>query len=165
MTTVQKLLKEMQEEANTTRKMLAIVPTDKMDWQPHAKSMTVRALATHIAELPSWVNMTLDTSELDFATTPYNPKKLEDNAELMAYFETTLADANERLSKATDADLLPNWVLRNGDTILADRTKEEVLRMTYCQVVHHRAQMGVFLRMLNIPIPGSYGPSADEHFS
>jgi len=165
MTTVQKLLKEMQEEANTTRKMLAIVPTDKMDWQPHPKSMTVRALATHIAELPSWVNMTLDTSELDFAATPYNPKKLNDNAELMAYFESTLADANARLSKAADADLLPNWVLRNGDIILADRTKEEVLRMTYCQVVHHRAQLGVFLRLLNIPIPGSYGPSADEHFS
>ena len=155
-------LKELAAEATTTRKMLSRVPNDTFDWQPHPKSMTIRRLATHIAELPTWINMTLNTSELDFLSNPYQPVPINTNAELLNYFEKSLAEAKAQLQAASDADLQPNWTLRNGDTILMVSTKAEVIRMTFSQIVHHRAQLGVYLRLLNIPIPGSYGPSADE---
>jgi uncharacterized damage-inducible protein DinB len=160
---IQQLVKEMEQEANTTRKMLSLIPDDKFDWKPHKKSMTIRQLATHIAELPGWVNMVLSTTELDFAKNPYEPQPINKTKELLAYFEKTLAEAKAQLSKAKEEDLLPDWTLRNGDQIYSVSSKAEVIRMAYCQIVHHRAQLGVFLRLLDVPIPGSYGPSADDH--
>lgn len=158
------LLKEMDQEAQTTRKMLGRVPDDKYDWKPHEKSMTIRQLATHIAELPSWVSMTLTTSELDFARNPYQPVVINSTAELLDYFERCLADGKAHLEKATEEQLLEKWTLREGDRIYSVSSRGEVIRMAFSQIVHHRAQLGVFLRLLNIPIPGSYGPSADESF-
>lgn len=162
MSQIQSLLAEMEQEAQTTRKMLSRVPDDKYDWKPHEKSMSIRTLTTHIAELPTWVSLTLNTSELDFATGEYKPKQISNTAELVQYFEECLADGRERLSKATDEDLLPDWTMRNGAEIYDVSPKGKVIRMSYCQIVHHRAQLGVYLRLLNVPIPGSYGPSADE---
>lgn len=157
------LLNEMEQEAQTTRKMLQRVPDDKLKWKAHEKSMSLERLTAHIAELPGWVNMTLDTAELDFASNPYSPKPISNNQELLHYFDETLAAAKARLQTATEADLLLPWTLRNGEQILSKRSKAEVIRMTYCQIVHHRAQLGVYLRLLNVAIPGSYGPSADEN--
>jgi uncharacterized damage-inducible protein DinB len=162
MNQIQQLVKEMEQEANTTRKMLAIIPTDKFDWKPHEKSMSIKKLATHIAELPGWVTMALKTKELDFANNPYKQEEINNTPDLLKYFEKTLADGKTHLEKATEADLLPDWTLRNGDTVLSLSSKGEVIRMAYSQIVHHRAQLGVYLRLLNIPIPGSYGPSADD---
>lgn len=162
MNIIKSLLKEMEQEANTTRKMLQRIPDDQYDWKPHAKSMTIRSLATHIAELPTWVTMVLNTSELDFASAPYEPHVINNTAELIEYFEKCLAEGKAGLEKATEADLEPNWTLRNGEEIYSVSTKAEFIRLTYCQIVHHRAQMGVYLRLLDIPIPGSYGPSADD---
>ncbi len=162
MSTIQMLLKEMENEAATTRKMLERVPDDKFNWKPHEKSMTIEHLTTHIAELPTWVSMVLDTSELDFAASPYKRKNISTTRDLLNLFEESLADGKEHLSRATEKQLEPNWTLRNGDQVYSVNTKAEVIRMTFCQIVHHRAQLGVFLRLLNIPIPGSYGPSADE---
>ncbi|MGA0555334.1 DinB family protein [Larkinella sp. VNQ87] len=156
------LLKEMDQEANTTRKMLSRIPDDQFDWQPHPKSMTLRALATHIAELPSWVSLALTTDELDFATTPYQPKEINNTRQLLDYFEQSLAEGHAELAKANDEDFEGRWVLRDGEQILSDTSKGEMVRIAYSQTVHHRAQLGVYLRLLNIPIPGSYGPSADE---
>jgi uncharacterized damage-inducible protein DinB len=156
------LLKEMEQEAQTTRKMLERVPNDKYDWQPHEKSMTVRRLATHIAELPSWVTMALTTNELDFANNPYQPVEINNTEELLAYFERSFADGKAHLAKATEEELSRTWTLRNGEQVYNVSTKGEIIRIAFSQTVHHRAQLGVFLRLLNIPIPGSYGPSADE---
>jgi uncharacterized damage-inducible protein DinB len=156
------LLKEMDHEAATTRKMLERVPNDRYDWKPHERSMTIHRLATHIAELPSWVGMALTTSELDFANNPYEPPVIGNTADLLAYFEKSYAEGRAHLEKATEKDLEPDWTLRNGDTIYSVESKGDVIRMSYSQIIHHRAQLGVFLRLLNIPIPGSYGPSADE---
>ena len=80
----------------------------------------------------------------------------------MNLFEESLAAGRSRLARATEKDLEPDWTLRNGDQVYSVNSKADVIRMTYCQIVHHRAQLGVYLRLLNIPIPGSYGPSADE---
>jgi uncharacterized damage-inducible protein DinB len=162
MSTIQMLLKELDQEAATTRKMLERIPTDRFDWQPHQKSMTLRRLATHVAELPSWVAMVVTTEELDFAINPYSPVSVSNTGELLDYFENSLADGRDHLLNTTEEKLLENWTLRDGDQVYQVATKGEIIRMAYCQIVHHRAQLGVFLRLLDIPIPGSYGPSADE---
>jgi len=157
METIPMLLKEMEHEASTTRKMLERVPQDKYDWQPHEKSMTVTKLATHLAELPGWVKLTFETNELDFAKGDYKPVTINDNAELMDYFEKSYADGKSSLSSATEEDLALPWTLRNADTILQTYTKAEVVRMAFCQIVHHRAQLGVYLRLLNIPFRAAMG--------
>lgn len=159
---IQMFLSELEEEAQTTRKMLARVPNDKYDWQPHPKSMSVRRLAAHIAELPGWISMTLTTSELDFATNPYVDKAINNTADLLDYFERTLVDGRAHLVKATEEQMYEPWTLRNGAQIYSTRDKWQVIRMTMNQITHHRAQLGVFLRLLDVPIPGSYGPSYDE---
>ncbi len=159
---IELLLKELDQEAQTTRKMLERVPMEKLDWQPHPKSMTLKRLATHVAELPSWIHMTLTTSELDFASNPYNPVEIKSNQELLDYFEKSLEQGKCELQKATEQQLQENWTLRNGEEVYSTSSKYEVIRMSLSQIIHHRAQLGVYLRLLNIPIPGSYGPSADE---
>jgi uncharacterized damage-inducible protein DinB len=159
---VKVFLKELEQEAQTTRKFLTLVPDDKFDWQPHAKSMTMISLATHIAEMPSFITMALTSEGIDFAATPYEPHPIKGNAELMQFFETCLADGRSHLEQATEEDLLPSWTMRNGEVIYGTSSKAEVIRMALSQIIHHRAQLGVYLRLLDIPIPGSYGPSADE---
>jgi len=162
MDTIKMFSKELEQEAQTTRKMLERVPNDKYDWQPHPKSMTIKRLATHIAELPGWVTMALTTDELDFANNPYQPVNINNTNELLAYFEESLANGRASLAQATEEPLTQPWTLRNGDEIYSTSPKHEVIRMAFSQIIHHRAQLGVYLRLLNIPIPGSYGPSADE---
>lgn len=164
MSFVQQFSKEFEQEALTTRKMLAIVPNDKYDWKPHEKSMSIKQLATHIGELPSWIKMTMTTDELDFAANPYSPAQINNNKELMAYFENNLKEGREYLKDEYEEVIDKSWTLRNGETIYDVTPKKDVLRMSLSQIIHHRAQLGVYLRLLNIPIPGSYGPSADEGF-
>jgi uncharacterized damage-inducible protein DinB len=163
MSLIQFFLKQFDDEAITTRKMLSIIPDDKYDWQPHKKSMMIRSLATHIAELPTWIPMILNTSELDFASSPYNPKAINNTSELINYFETCLQDGRSALETAKEEQLFESWTLRNGKDIYSTSPKVEVLRMVFSQIIHHRAQLGVYLRLLDVPIPGSYGPSADDH--
>jgi uncharacterized damage-inducible protein DinB len=155
-------LTEMEQEAKTTRKMLERIPDDKYDWKPHEKSMTIRQLASHIANLPTWVTMALTTDGLDFAANPYKEDVINTTTELMNYMGTCLADGKSQLVPENEAILNEPWTLRNGDQIFFVSPRHEVVRTTFCQIVHHRAQLGVFLRLLDIPIPGSYGPSADE---
>ncbi|HEX8357022.1 MAG TPA: DinB family protein [Segetibacter sp.] len=159
---IQLLLKEIEEEAQTTRKMLARVPADKFDWKPHEKSMSMKQLTVHIAELPSWVSMALTTEGLDFAAFAYEPAPVENTEQLLALFETSFEKGKETLAQASEEDLLPGWTLRSGEQIHSVMTKYEVIRHSLAQTIHHRAQLGVYLRLLNIAIPGSYGPSADE---
>jgi uncharacterized damage-inducible protein DinB len=161
MTFIDYFRKQFIEEGTTTRKMLSRVPQDQFGYQPHPKSMGMKRLATHIADLPGWVHMTFTTDEIDFAK-PYEQPSINSHDDLMNYFETrynaglsTLVPENEKL-------LDKPWTLRNGDTIYSSDPKIEIIRMSLSQQIHHRAQLGVYLRLLNVPIPGSYGPSADE---
>ncbi|TKC60981.1 DinB family protein [Pedobacter hiemivivus] len=162
MSRIKMFLKEMEEAAVTTRKMLERIPNDKFDWQPHPKSMTVKRLATHIAELPSWVPMALTTDELDFAANPYQQEDVNTTDELLAYFERSLQDGRSHLTEKYEEVLDQDWTLRNGKQVYSVEPKADVIRMSLNQIVHHRAQLGVYLRLMDIPIPGSYGPSADE---
>ena len=159
---IQIFLKELQQEANTTRKMLSIVPDDKFQWKPHEKSMSIQQLSTHIAELPGWVAMTLNTSELDFAVNGYTPLNITSAAKVLESFEKSVTEGKTALEAAKEEQLDEPWTMRNGETIYSTSPKSEVIRMALNQTVHHRAQLGVYLRLLNVPIPGSYGPSADD---
>lgn len=165
MTIISLFLKELEAEALTTRKMLSRVPTDKLDWRPHPKSMDIRSLAGHIAELPTWITLVFTTDELDFGAMPYNPPKIDSTEDLLALFEKSLEDGRTQLLESNAPLLDKIWTLRTGDMIHSADRKVDVIRMAMSQIIHHRAQLGVNLRLLDIPIPGSYGPSADEqHF-
>jgi uncharacterized damage-inducible protein DinB len=155
-------LKELNKEAITTRKMLSIIPNDKYDWKPHPKSMTIRQLATHIAELPTWIGMALNTDGLDFATMEYKPTEINDTKSLLELFEKSLQDGQYQLTNGKEESLDQPWTLRNGAQIYSSDPRADVIRMALSQIIHHRAQLGVYLRLLDIPIPGSYGPSADD---
>ncbi|WAC41425.1 DinB family protein [Pedobacter sp. SL55] len=156
------LQNELNQEAVTTRKFLALVPFDKPDYAPHEKSMKLIALATHIADLASWPKLGVETDELDFATAPYNPAQVHDNEQLIALFDKGIAESLTSLAEVEEAFLEKPWVLRTGNQIHIATTKYGLIRVSLNQITHHRAQLGVYLRLLNIPIPGSYGPSADE---
>ncbi|MGJ7031241.1 DinB family protein [Niabella hirudinis] len=165
MTRLAILKKDFDNEMVTTRKFLNIVPEDKWDWKPHPKSMSLMQLTTHIAELPGWPAMTFETSELDFAAFPYQPTVVKDRKELLEIFEREVAKSEKYLNDPENEKKLDDaWTLREGDKIYGVNPKLDVIRMSINQTIHHRAQLGVFLRLLDVPIPGSYGPSADESF-
>jgi uncharacterized damage-inducible protein DinB len=149
-------------EGEITRKMLSRIPDGQWDYKPHAKSMDLKRLAVHLADLPGWIHFTFTTDGIDFAQ-PYEQPEVNTTAELMAYFEQRYADGLSTLVPENEQLLDKPWVLRNGDTVYSSDPKIEVLRMSFSQQIHHRAQLGVYLRLLEIPIPGSYGPSADEN--
>lgn len=157
------LIAELQMEAASTRKILERVPIDQHDWVPHHKSMKLGRLASHVAELPGWITMIMNTSELDFAK--YNSKhaKLGSNDELLAILDQHVNKALATLDDSTDADFDKMWTMKNGEHVYFTLPKKIVLRtLAYNHLYHHRGQLSVYLRLLDIPIPGMYGPSADE---
>jgi uncharacterized damage-inducible protein DinB len=162
MTFIEFFKQQFIDEATTTRKMLARVPEDQFAYKPHPKSMDMKRLATHIADLPGWISMTFNTDEIDFAQ-PYEQPVISSQADLLSYFERRYMEGLTTLIPENEKQLDKPWTLRNGDIIYATNPKIEVLRMSLSQQIHHRAQLGVYLRLLDIPIPGSYGPSADEN--
>ena len=154
---------EMEHEVANTRKMLERIPEAQYGYKPHEKSTSLISLATHVAEMFSWVAPTLATAELDFATTPYNPPVVNNNAELLALLDKTFAEAKEALAKTDNAVFMEMWTMRNGETVFFTLPKAAVVRsMVFSHHYHHRGQISVYLRLLNVPIPGMYGPSADE---
>jgi uncharacterized damage-inducible protein DinB len=157
------LLTELKHEAATTRKILALVPADQIAYKPHEKSMLLHSLAVHVAELPTWVGVTLTQDELDF-TKPYPPTpKFSTTEALLSRFDKNILDATKVLEQVKDETFLQNWTMRHGEKIFFTMPKGAVLRnMVFNHSVHHRAQLGVYLRLLNIPLPKSYGPTADD---
>lgn len=162
-----KLLTEFDEEFATTRKFLALVPDDKLTWKPHAKSMELGRLAWHIANFPDWCRETckqdvLKMTEADGAKASgeWKDKKRGD---MLQRFDHDLPEARNLLAKASDGDMARHWKMEWAGQVIIDGPRDEVLRKWVMNhMVHHRAQLGVYLRMNDIAIPGSYGPSADE---
>ncbi len=156
-------LAELRYESGMTKKILERVPFDKKEWKPHEKSMTIGRLATHIAELPHWVNDIVGSDEYDFAGRPYNPRTAMNPEELTAIFQKSLDTAINALENTSDEVLNGSFKLRQGDFVIFELPKKVAIRnMTMNHIVHHRGQLSVYLRLLNIPVPGIYGPSADE---
>lgn len=162
MTFIDFFKQQFTEEGATTRKMLSRVPEDKWDYKPHEKSMSMKQLTEHLADLPSWVSLIIKTDELDFEK-PYDHPRVNNTAELIAAFDKRYNEGLAALTPEAEAVLNKPWTLRSGSKIFSTDPKIDVIRMALSQQIHHRAQLGVYLRLLNIPIPGSYGPSADEN--
>ena len=163
MTLGQMLAGELQHEAVSTRKMLERLPSDKMDWQPHAKSMKLGRLAAHIVEMVTWANETLTKDELDFATAGYVPKDYTSGAELAADLDKNVASALAVLQNTPNETMGTEWCLRNGAQVYFKMPKGVVMRsFVMNHIIHHRGQLAVYLRLLDIPVPSIYGPSADE---
>jgi uncharacterized damage-inducible protein DinB len=157
------LIAELQQEATTTRTVLERIPEDKFEWQPHEKSMTFGRLGVHVAEMFAWTQTTLETPELDFSKTPFEPYEPKTTAELLEFFDKCVKEALTSLENATDSTFMEEWTMRNGEEIYFTMPKIQVLR-TFCMnhIYHHRGQLSVYLRLNDIPVPSIYGPSADE---
>jgi len=156
------LIKEFENEAKTTRKFLDLVPEEKFDWKPHEKSMSLKRLSVHIAELASWPDMVIKTEGLDFAESDYKPTPVENAEELKDLLEESYEKGLKAFQSTDEQILNKTWTMRNGKQVISENTKYEMIRHSFSQTIHHRAQLGVYLRLLDIPIPGSYGPSADD---
>ncbi|MCL5289398.1 MAG: DinB family protein [Acidobacteria bacterium] len=160
------LLPEFDQEMKNTRKTLERVPEDKFGWKPHEKSWAMGGLATHIANLPSWIVLAINQDSLDLAPggVPTRPMQaVKSRQELLAMFDKNTAAARAAIAGASDAHLMTLWsLLRNGQTLMTV-PKIAVLRsFVMNHGIHHRAQLGVYLRLNDVPVPAIYGPSADE---
>jgi uncharacterized damage-inducible protein DinB len=156
------LLPEFDNEMNNTRKMLARIPEDKFSWQPHAKSFTLHKLSVHVATLPSWLTTTLTTDHLD-VTVPFDRMPIESRKAVQDLFEKSAAEARTSLLNASDEDMAKPWSLKNGETVIFTMPKIAVIRsFVMNHLIHHRAQLGVYLRLSDVAVPGMYGPSEDE---
>jgi len=154
---------EFTHESASTRKLLECVPLDNPTWKPHEKSMPIHDLAVHIADIPNWVSLTLEQDELDFAKGDYRPKRAANTAELLSIHDEAVEKALKILSTVTHETLLENWTMRNGKQVYFTQSKIATLRgFVFNHLYHHRGQMTVYLRLLNIAVPGMYGPTADE---
>jgi len=156
------LLPEFDQEVKSTRKLLDCVPDGKFDYKPHEKSMTLGRLAAHVAEMPSYMISTLRLERLDFTgeEKPFAPATRQ---ELLDAFDKNSTEARELLAKATDEELAKVWTLTyKGQQIFAMPRTAVLRSMVLSHLIHHRGQLGVYLRMNNVEIPGMYGPSADE---
>lgn len=157
------LIKELEQEANASFKMLAKVPADKLDWQPHPKSMTLGKLAGHIAEIHGWIKYCIEREVMDFGIEKWEPTKADDGEGFVALTKDFTTMSVEALKLADDDTILnKRWVMKYHGQVIMDFSKYEAIRHSLAQMIHHRAQLGVFLRLLDIPIPGTYGPSADD---
>lgn len=160
MTIAQSLLPEFDQEMASTRKLLERVPSEQARWKPHPKSFALGHLAQLVAMIPGWVTNTLRQTELDLARAP--GYSFETTAALLQEFDKHVGEARAALASAKDADLRVSWTLRQGDRGLFTAPRGTVVRMHISHLIHHRGQLTVYLRLLDVPLPSIYGPTADE---
>ena len=163
MSVCESLAAELQQEAKTTRRILERVPEGSFDWKPHDKSMSLGRLAGHVAELPSLIVPALTQDELNFAAGSFQPFIPSSTAELLEKFDDNIKGAIELLNGQTDARLDESWRLRSGEQTFFKGPRASAVRvLALNHVVHHRGQLSVYLRLLDVAVPSIYGPSADE---
>jgi uncharacterized damage-inducible protein DinB len=157
------LYPDLEQELATTRRILERVPDDKLDFKPHDKSMSLGQLANHLAELSGFVRNVLTSSELDFGTHKYVPKSIASSTERLAMFDKLAGELRESIEGADWSEMQKTWTLRMGDQVILEDEKGKLIRtLGLSHMAHHRAQLGVYLRLVGVPVPGTYGPSADE---
>ena len=156
------LLAEYDRETAATRTLLTRLPDDRFPWRPHAKSFTAGELASHLANLPFWALVTLREASFDAAGQPQTPAATS-QAELLSRFDTRVAEARAVLSGYPETRLVEPWTLTQGDRALFSMPRLAVWRsFVMNHLIHHRGQLSVYLRLLDLPVPSIYGPSADE---
>ncbi|HJW43583.1 MAG TPA: DinB family protein [Geothrix sp.] len=166
MTHAQSLLPEFTQEMAGLRRMIERIPTGQMDYKPHAKSFTLGQLANHLVEIPGWTVSTLTVNELDFSHPDVVAKRPAPSREVAGLLRTLDAGVEKALgilAQTSDAAFGENWTLKNEGQALFTMPRAAVLRaFVLNHLVHHRAQLGLYLRLLDVPVPALYGPSADE---
>lgn len=154
------LLPEFDVEMATTRRLLERVPGDRATWKPHPKSFSIAHLAQLVAAMPGWITMAITRTSLDLSSGPgYSNQPTE---ALVAMFDKNVQEAREAIAAASDADLGVAWSLTMGDKVLMTMPRGAVLRQNINHLIHHRGQLSVYLRLLEVPVPSIYGPTADE---
>lgn len=158
----QLFLEELVREAKATRALLEAVPFEKGDYKPHEKSMTLKRLTIHVAEITGWFKETLLQDELNFAEGDNTPKEYNTIEEVLALHDRLVENATKILNEVSDEEFDKMWTMRNGDYVILTEPKAQVVR-TWCfnHLFHHRGQLSVYLRILDIKLPGTYGPTAD----
>jgi uncharacterized damage-inducible protein DinB len=163
MSIAQQLVQEIDHLAAKTRRVLERIPMDNADWKPHPKSMSIGKLAYHVATMAGWTTALIATPQLDFlkVTPPPMPTTTQ---ELVDLFDSLHQEARQTLANASDEHMMEAWTLRAGDHVIFTLPRIVALRDTVINhTIHHTAQLTVYMRLLDIPVPGIYGPSADEH--
>ena len=157
---------EFEHEAATTRRCLERVPADKLTWKPHERSMMLGELAGHIADMTGWATMTMSQDVFDMnppTGEAWKSPKIESVPQLLAYYDQGVADAKAAILAADDARYMANWSLASGGNNIMTMPRVAVMRTFILNhLVHHRGQLSVYLRQLDVPVPSIYGPSADE---
>ena len=159
----EQLAAELEQEAKTTRRLLERVPEASFGWKPHEKSMTLGQLAGHVAQLPTLMVPAFTQDELDFATAGWKPFSPQSTAELVEQFDANVKAAAETLRGGQDERMGEKWSLKSGGHTIFEMPRAMVARFVGLNhIVHHRGQLSVYLRLLDVPLPSIYGPSADE---
>ena len=159
------LATQFDHETKTTRRHLERLPNDQLEWRPHEKSYTAGALASHLVECIKWTTVIFTKNEVNFDPATYKPYNAASTSELLETFEKVVADGKRVLEGVDDEAAMQPWSLKIGGKTLFERPRIDVFRdFTLSHLIHHRGQFSVYLRLLNIPVPGSYGPTADEQF-
>jgi uncharacterized damage-inducible protein DinB len=157
-------LDDMHDELASTRRTLERVPNGRGDWRPHAKSRTLAELATHVADIPGLAATILETEEMDALARPRR-ESLASSADLLERFDGGVARLQAALAEVDEDRLGGSWSLRAGEQVFVRRPRRALMRtMFLSHMIHHRAQLGVYLRLLDVPVPSVYGPTADEAF-
>ena len=154
------ILPEFDHEMATTRRVLERVPSEKGEWKPHAKSFAIGHLAQLLSWMPGWIANALTETKLDLLTAPQY--SFEKTGTLLAGFDANVSAARAALAKISDADLDTDWRLTRGEMVLMTVKRRAILRMHLSHLFHHRGQMTVYLRLIDVPVPMVYGPTADE---
>jgi len=157
------LLPEFDKEMNSTRRTLERVPEDKLAWKPHEKSMTLGRLAGHVAELPRFGTIAIETDSLNLSAQEHKPLIATSRQQILDVFDQKVAEARAAIAGASDEHLMKPWSLEYQGKTIFTMPRAGVLRaMMLSHIIHHRAQLGVYLRLNDVPVPAIYGPSADE---
>ena len=163
MTIIDSLIREFKNEAQTTRKHLERLPNEKLDWRPHEKSFTAGGLASHIVECISWADSIFNQEEIDIDLASYKPYQATSAADLLKTFDDKVARCQQALEGVDAEAMMQPWRLKMMGQLVFEKPRADVFRdFTLSHVIHHRGQFSVYLRLLNVAVPGSYGPSADE---
>jgi uncharacterized damage-inducible protein DinB len=162
MNPIDAILMEMSQEAATTRRLLECIPAPHLTWKPHAKSMTMGRLATHIAEIPGWVSTILDQDGFDIGASNYTPQTAGSVAEVLAMFDKNVPLAETAIRRQTLDRLSTMWRITKQGQIIMEMPRMGVIRtLLLNHLIHHRGQLSVYLRLKDVPLPSIYGPTAD----
>jgi uncharacterized damage-inducible protein DinB len=159
----QGMIREIEHEGSQTKRMLERIPIDNLSWKPHEKSREIGQLAIHVAQIPAWTSRILAATDFDLNTFKREFPEIHSTEQLVEILTSNIQKAVDDLQKASDEDMMVTWTFRRGEQVVFSLPRAAAIRnISMNHLVHHRGQLSVYLRLLNIPVPGMYGPSVDE---